>query len=131
MRRLVLTLALFLVPATLAMATVALPGRWAATWAALAYTVIALIGYAILAGSGWRAPAFPPLIVASTLFSARLRVSYREARAKLATLNAFLAENLLGMKVVHLFNREKLHHERVGPVVRRLEPEHLDDVLVR
>src|SRR5512132_733680 len=56
-----------LVPATLAIATVALPGRWAATWAALAFSVIALIGYAILAGSGWRAPAFPPLIVAGAI----------------------------------------------------------------
>jgi hypothetical protein len=63
-----------LVPATLAIATVALPGRWAATWAALAYTVIAVIGYAILAGSGWRAPAFPPLIVAGAIAIDALRV---------------------------------------------------------
>ena len=56
-----------LVPATLAIATVALPGRWAATWAALAYTAIALIGYAILAASGWRPPAFPPLVTAGAL----------------------------------------------------------------
>jgi hypothetical protein len=56
-----------LIPATLAMATTALPGRWAATWAALAYTVIALVGYAVLAGSGWRPPAFPPLVLAGAL----------------------------------------------------------------
>jgi hypothetical protein len=56
-----------LIPATLALATGALPGRWAATWAALAYTVIALAGYAILAGSGWRPPAFPPLVVAGAI----------------------------------------------------------------
>ncbi len=56
-----------LVPATLGIATVALPGRWAATLAALAFTVIALIGYAILAASGWRAPAFPPLVIAGAI----------------------------------------------------------------
>ena len=56
-----------LVPATLAIATVALPGRWAATWAALAYTIIALVGYAILAASGWRPPAFPPLVIAGAV----------------------------------------------------------------
>ncbi len=56
-----------LIPATLAMATVALPGRWAATWAALAYTVIAIAGYAILAASGWRPPAFPPLVIAGAV----------------------------------------------------------------
>ena len=56
-----------LVPATLAIATVTLPGRWAATWAALAYTVIALLGYEMLAGSGWRPPAFPPLVIAGAI----------------------------------------------------------------
>ena len=51
-----------LLPATLAIATVAVPGRWGATWAALAYTVIGLIGYGILAVTGWRPPAFPALL---------------------------------------------------------------------
>jgi len=56
-----------LVPATLAIATIALPGRWAATWAAFAYTAIALLGYEMLAGSGWRPPAFPPLVIAGAV----------------------------------------------------------------
>src|SRR5207249_170943 len=56
-----------LVPAALAIATVALPGRWAATWAALAYTVIALLGYEMLAASGWRPPAFPPVVIAGAI----------------------------------------------------------------
>src|SRR5947208_3362484 len=56
-----------LVPATLAIATVAIPGRWAATSAALAYTIIALLGYEMLAGSGWRPPAFPPLVIAGAI----------------------------------------------------------------
>ena len=56
-----------LVPATLGIATAMLQGRWAATSAALAYTVIALLGYEMLAGSGWRAPAFPPLVIAGAI----------------------------------------------------------------
>jgi hypothetical protein len=56
-----------LIPAVLATATVAIPGRWAATWAALAYTIIALVGYAILAASGWRPPAFPALVIAGAV----------------------------------------------------------------
>jgi hypothetical protein len=44
-----------------------LQGRWAATSAALAYAVIALLGYEMLAGSGWRAPAFPPLVIAGAI----------------------------------------------------------------
>ena len=52
---------------------------------------------------------FPLLLAASVYFSGRLKTAYREARAKLSALNAFFAENLLGMRVVHLFNRQKLH----------------------
>lgn len=55
---------------------------------------------------------FPLLVIVSAYFSRKLKVSYREARSKLSALNAFLAENLLGMRVVHLFNRQALHFER-------------------
>jgi ATP-binding cassette subfamily B protein len=58
------------------------------------------------------ASVFPVLLWISVVFSQRLRIAYRESRSKLSALNAFLAENLMGMKVVHLFNREKLHLER-------------------
>jgi ATP-binding cassette, subfamily B, multidrug efflux pump len=54
----------------------------------------------------------PVLAYASIYFSGKLRIAYRDARSKLSALNAFLAENLLGMKVVHLFNRQKLHLDR-------------------
>jgi ATP-binding cassette subfamily B protein len=72
-----------------------------------AYLIILDAKLGLLAGS-----VLPILIVASVYFSNRLRVSYRDARSKLSALNAFLAENLLGMKVLHLFNRQKLHLER-------------------
>ncbi|MCM2278810.1 MAG: ABC transporter ATP-binding protein/permease [Oligoflexia bacterium] len=61
----------------------------------------------LIAGS-----VFPFMIAAGVYFSGRLRISYREARSKLSALNAFLAENLLGMKVVHLFNRTGVHLAR-------------------
>lgn len=59
---------------------------------------------------------FPPLVWASVHFSGKLRIAYRDARSKLSALNAFLAENLLGMRVIHLFNRQKLHIERFGKI---------------
>jgi ATP-binding cassette subfamily B protein len=58
------------------------------------------------------ASVFPGLVILGVYFSARLRIAYRDARSKLSALNAFLAENLLGMKVVQLFNREELHLSR-------------------
>jgi ATP-binding cassette subfamily B protein len=62
------------------------------------------------------AATLPPLAAASAYFSGRLRVAYRNARSKLSALNAFLAENILGMRVVNLFNRQKLHLARFGHV---------------
>jgi len=90
-----------LIPATLAMATVALPGRWAATWAALAYTVIALAGYVILSASGWRPPAFPPLVIAGAiaidLFRARGGRWAHPLALGLAFAIAFVAAELVRM----------------------------------
>jgi ATP-binding cassette subfamily B protein len=59
---------------------------------------------------------FPVLVVTSVYFSRRLQVAYRNARSKLSALNAFLAENILGMRVVHLFNRQKLHLGRFAHI---------------
>jgi ATP-binding cassette subfamily B protein len=55
---------------------------------------------------------FPFMIAATVYFSRQLRLAYREARARLSMLNAFLAENLMGMKVVNLFNRQRAHLRR-------------------
>lgn len=55
---------------------------------------------------------FPFLVLVSIYFSARLKVAYRDARGKLSALNAFLAENILGIRIVHLFNRQRLHRQR-------------------
>src|SRR5437764_7949605 len=88
-----------LVPATLAIATVALSGRGAATWAALAYTVIALLGYEMLAGSGWRPPAFPPLVIAGAtaidLLRARAGRRSHPLALRLAFTFAFVAAELM------------------------------------
>ena len=48
---------------------------------------------------------FPPLSVSMVYFSGRLQTAYRNSRSKLSAVTAFLAENILGMKVVFLFNR--------------------------
>lgn len=92
-----------LVPATLGIATIALPGRWAATLAAVAYSVIALVGYAILAASGWRPPAFPPLVVAGAIVVDLLRARGGRSAHPLALglgfAVAFVAAELLRMTV--------------------------------
>lgn len=58
------------------------------------------------------AAVFPAMMAAGVYFSRRLKLAYREARSKLSALNAFLAENLMGIKVLQLFNRQRLHIDR-------------------
>ena len=55
---------------------------------------------------------FPVLIYGSMYFSRRLVAFYRDSRMKMSSLNAFLAENILGMKVVQLFSQEAQHREK-------------------
>ncbi len=43
---------------------------------------------------------------ASHVFRAKVRDSYRDIRAKLARINAFLQERITGMRIVQLFGRE-------------------------
>lgn len=58
------------------------------------------------------AAVFPFLVALAAFFTGRLRDSYRASRGKLSALNSFLAENLGGMRVVHLFNRQRRHLDR-------------------
>ena len=55
---------------------------------------------------------FPLMLYAAIRFSQQLQIAYREARSRLSALNGFLAENLMGIRVVHLFNREEVHARR-------------------
>ncbi len=52
--------------------------------------------------------AVVPALVAMTLwFQARSRESYRAIRIRIARINAYLNENIMGMPIVQLFNRER------------------------
>lgn len=59
---------------------------------------------------------FPVLIYFATRFSRKLILAYRNSRMRISALNAFLAENILGMKIVHLFNRGKHHFDKFKEV---------------
>ena len=67
---------------------------------------------AVLFWFNWRLAlvtfAIMPLLALLTLwFKVRARQSYRLVRVKLAAINAFLQEQITGMSVVQLFNRER------------------------
>lgn len=48
----------------------------------------------------------PFLAVASVIFRLRVRESFRAVRVRIARINAYIQENVTGMKVVQLFTRE-------------------------
>ena len=71
----------------------------------------------LMAWLEWRLTALMllvlPLAYATTdWFQKRMRQQFRVARAKLAAMNAFVQENVSGIRVVHLFDLEDEHHQR-------------------
>jgi len=56
----------------------------------------------------WTAMSTLPVIVAITVvFRVKARAAYREVRTRLARINAFMAENISGMRLVQIFRQEK------------------------
>ncbi len=83
---------------------------------AIAADVITLTGImAVMLWMDWRLALVtfaivPVLGAAGAYFRIRARNAYREARRRLAALNAFLQESLQGVTVVQLFARERHEH---------------------
>ncbi|MEQ1875387.1 MAG: ABC transporter ATP-binding protein [Bdellovibrionia bacterium] len=58
------------------------------------------------------ASVFPALIFLSVHFSGRLKAAYTRTRARLSALNAFLAENISGMRTLHALNRHEQQNQK-------------------
>lgn len=54
----------------------------------------------------------PLLFYIAWVFRRRMRQSFREVRARLGRLNAFLAEAIAGMSIIQVFNRQKDEERR-------------------
>jgi ATP-binding cassette subfamily B protein len=63
----------------------------------------------------------PIIFIASMIFRAKVRQSYRDVRTRLARINAYLNENITGMSTVQLTNREErnfTHHSDLNGAYR-------------
>jgi ATP-binding cassette subfamily B protein len=74
------------------------------------FKLAAIVG--ILVWLDWRLAlvtfaVVPPTALATWFFRGRMRTAYRTVRAMIAKLNAFLQENVSGMRIVQLFGRER------------------------
>jgi len=68
----------------------------------------------------------PPMALSTWAFGSRMRTAYRRVRVMVAKLNAFLQENVSGMRIVQLFAREKAALEHF----RGINREHRDAQLL-
>ncbi|MDR7522664.1 MAG: ABC transporter ATP-binding protein [Armatimonadota bacterium] len=85
------------------------------------FTLVLIVG--VMVYLDWRlalaALAVLPAIVGFTArFRAQARESYRAVRVRLARINAFLNEHIMGMGVVQLFGREAREQERFDALNR-------------
>ena len=74
------------------------------------FTLIAILAF--MARMDWELTlvacvVIPVLAVATFYLQGKAMVAYRELRLRLARLNAYLQENISGMEVVQLFNRQE------------------------
>ncbi|MCK5127889.1 MAG: ABC transporter ATP-binding protein [candidate division Zixibacteria bacterium] len=79
---------------------------------------LTLISFAVL----------PFMVVATIVFRNIVRKIYREVRAKIARINAFLQEHLTGMSVVQLFNQEKRAFFKFDNINRSLRSQHFKSI---
>jgi ABC-type multidrug transport system fused ATPase/permease subunit len=56
--------------------------------------------------------AMPILIYITRVFQKKMQVAFEEVRTQVSNLNTFVQERLTGMKIVQLFNREEIEHQK-------------------
>jgi len=56
--------------------------------------------------------AMPILVYITRIFQRKMQVAFEEVRNQVANLNTFVQERVTGMKIVQLFNREEIEHEK-------------------
>jgi ATP-binding cassette, subfamily B, multidrug efflux pump len=56
--------------------------------------------------------AMPILVYVTRVFQKKMQVAFEEVRNQVANLNTFVQERVTGMKIVQLFNREKIEFEK-------------------
>jgi len=56
--------------------------------------------------------AMPILVFITRIFQRKMQVAFEEVRNQVSNLNTFVQERVTGMKIVQLFNREEIEHEK-------------------
>lgn len=73
--------------------------------------------------------AMPVLLYATRIFQIKMKAAFEEVRAQISNLNTFVQERLTGMKIVQLFNREKIEYEKFKDINRKHNKAWLKNIL--
>lgn len=79
---------------------------------------LALIALAVL----------PILIYATKLFQIAIKATFQDVRNQVANLNGFVQERVTGMKIVQLFNREKIEYKNFVDINDKHKKAHIKTV---
>ena len=63
--------------------------------------------------------AMPILVYITRIFQRKMQVAFEEVRTQVANLNTFVQERVTGMKIVQLFNREKIEFEKFKEINKK------------
>jgi ATP-binding cassette subfamily B protein len=58
----------------------------------------------------------PILLVATNIFKNAVKSAFQDVRTQVSRLNAFVQEHITGMKIVQIFNREKVEQEKFDEI---------------
>ncbi|HEY6844251.1 MAG TPA: ABC transporter ATP-binding protein, partial [Thermoanaerobaculia bacterium] len=70
----------------------------------------------------------PFILLVSMWFRRGARITYRQVRARIAAINAFLQEHISGMSTVQLFNREAREYEKFDELNARHRDANIDSI---
>jgi ATP-binding cassette subfamily B protein len=85
------------------------------------FTLVAISG--LMLTTDWRLAlaaffVIPFVVIVSRIFQNKVRDSYRDIRARVARINAYLQERITGMRIVQLFGREAAEAKRFDELNR-------------
>lgn len=70
----------------------------------------------------------PILIYATKIFQIAIKATFQEVRNQVANLNGFVQERVTGMKIVQLFNREKIEYDNFKKINDKHKKAHVKTI---
>ena len=70
----------------------------------------------------------PILLVATSWFKRNIKASFQNVREQVSQLNTFVQEHIVGMNIVHIFNREQAEYKKFKAINRSHRDAHLRSI---